>query len=152
MDGDGVTASGSVAVAGGPLRQGSPWNECHHLPHLLLPQGCELGQLIICVLSCWLSRNPGPRLPTGWCRSRCPRFAAGLLWPPSSRRPLPSRPSTPARTCWRSRTGRARASRAYRLHYRPVADQHQARDEHPFRTPRYPIPLRHARRERRSQR
>jgi hypothetical protein len=38
----------------------------------------------------------------------------------------PSRPSTPARTCWRSRTGRARASRADRLHYRPVADQHQA--------------------------
>jgi hypothetical protein len=47
----------------------------------------------------------------------------------------PSRPSTPARTCWRSRTGRARASRAYRLHYRPVADQHQAETSIRFELP-----------------
>jgi hypothetical protein len=59
-DGDGVTASGGVAVAaGGALRQGSPWNECHHLSHLLLPQGFELRQLIIRGLSSWLSRVAG---------------------------------------------------------------------------------------------
>ena len=57
--GDGVTASGSVAVAGGALRRGSPWNQCHHLSHLLLPQGLELRAQIIRDLSSWLSRVAG---------------------------------------------------------------------------------------------
>ncbi len=42
-------------MAGGALRRGSPWNQCHHLSHLLLPQGFELELLIIRGLSCWLS-------------------------------------------------------------------------------------------------
>ena len=46
-------------MAGGALRRGSPWNECHHLSHLLPPQGFELGQLIIRGLSSWLSRGAG---------------------------------------------------------------------------------------------
>ena len=50
-------------MAGGDLRQGSPWNECHHLSHLLPPQGFEIRHLIIRDRSSWLSRVAGSAAP-----------------------------------------------------------------------------------------